>query len=104
MYAIVKIAGRQYRVTPDEEFKVARLQVEPGNAVSIEDVMMVADGDKIEIGTPHVPYRVNLEVVAHDRHPKVTSVTFKRRGGMRRTRGHRQPYTLVKVKSIVKGG
>lgn len=104
MYAVVKIAGRQYRVSPDELIEVDRLDIDPGNALTINDVMLVADGDNVEVGTPHTTHQVNLEVVKHDRRPKVTSVTFKRRGGMRRTKGHRQPFTVVKVKSIEKGG
>ncbi|MBT3231975.1 MAG: 50S ribosomal protein L21 [Calditrichaeota bacterium] len=103
MYAIVKIAGRQYRVSQDEAVEVDRIDVEPGGQVTVEDVMMIADGDNVEIGTPQLPYKVNLEVVKHDRRAKVRSVHFKRRGGMRRTIGHKQQYTVLKVKSIEKG-
>jgi len=103
MYAIVKIAGRQYRIAPDEQFEVDKLNVEPGGTLTVEDVMMVSDDNNLEIGTPHSSYHVNLEVIKHDRRPKVISVVFKRRGGMRRKKGHRQQYTVVKVKSIEKG-
>jgi len=103
MYAIIKISGRQYKVAPDEQFEVDNLNVEPGGTVTVQDVIMVSDGDNLEIGTPKTPYRVELEVLEHDRRPKIKSVVFKRRGGMRRMRGHRQQYTVVKVKSIVKG-
>ena len=103
MYAIIQVAGRQYRIAPDEQFEVDKLDVEPGGSLTVDDVMLVADGENVEIGTPILPYKVNLEVVEHDRHKKVTSITFKRRGGMRRTHGHRQQFTVVKVKSIVKG-
>ena len=102
MYAIVKIAGRQYRITPDEIIEVDRLSVDPGKMVMVRDVMFVSDGKDIEVGTPCLPYRVNFEVIKHDRRPKVLSVIFKRRGGMRRTQGHRQHFTVLRVKSIEK--
>lgn len=103
MYAIVKIAGRQYRVSQNESVEVDKLDVEPGGQVTIDDVLMIADGDSVEIGMPQLPYKVNLEVVKHDRRAKVRSVIFKRRGGMRRTIGHKQQYTVLMVKSIEKG-
>jgi len=103
VYAIIEIAGRQYRVSPDDQIQVDRLHLEPGARLSVDRVMLVGDGDRVEVGAPFVPYRVDMEVVSHDRHPKVISYHFKRRGGMRRTIGHRQRYTVVKVKSIRKG-
>ncbi|MDP8237572.1 MAG: 50S ribosomal protein L21 [Candidatus Hatepunaea meridiana] len=103
MYAIVKILGRQYCASPDEEIKVDKLKAEPGDDVTITDVIMYAEGENTEIGTPRVPYQVKLEVIEHGRHRKVISRVFKRRGGMRRKLGHRQQYSLVKVKSIDKG-
>ena len=103
MYAIVKIAGRQYRATPDEQFQVDRLHIEPGEELTVEDVLMVVDGENVEVGTPRTPYRVQLEIVKHDRRKKVISYRFKRRGGARKTHGHRQQFTVVRVKSIEKG-
>ncbi len=102
MYALVKIAGRQYKVSPEDTLKVDRLKTQPGDETSVTDVMMVSDGDSVEIGTPLLPYQVMLETLEHDRHPKVMTYRFKRRGGMRKMHGHRQQYTLVKVKSIQK--
>ncbi len=104
MYAIVNIAGRQYRVSPDQQFRVDHLKVEPGTEVTVDKVMLVSDGENVEVGNPHVAYRVKMEVVKHDRYPKVVSYRFKRRGGARKTHGHRQHFTLVKVTSIEKGG
>jgi len=100
MYAVVKIAGRQYRLSPDQIIKVDRLKAEVGSPVTVDEVLMVSDGGKVEIGSPSAPFTVNLEVVRHDRKPKVYNVRFMRRGGVRRRRGHRQPVTLVKVNSI----
>jgi len=103
MYAIVQIAGRQYQVTPDQEVEVDYLDVAPGGSLSVKDVMLLADKDDVVIGTPYVPCRIDLEVIRHDRRPKVLSVIFKKRGGMRRRVGHRQRFSVVRVKSIVKG-
>ncbi|MFH0765343.1 MAG: 50S ribosomal protein L21 [Calditrichota bacterium] len=100
MFAIVKIAGRQYRVSPDQLVKVDLLETEPGGQVAVNEVLLVSDGGKVEIGNPEAPFTVHLEVVRHDRKPKVYHVRFMRRGGVRRRRGHRQPITIVKVKSI----
>ena len=103
MNAIVRIAGRQYRVSPGATLKVDRLPVAEGGAHVAEDVMMVEDNGSAQFGQPTLPYRVELEVLAQARHPRVLSYHFKRRGGRRRLQGHRQPYSLVRVKSITKG-
>lgn len=103
MYALAKIAGRQYRVEPGEVIKVDKLKSEPGTDYIISDVLMYADGDKHEIGDPFVPYKVTLEVIDHGRNRKVTSYRFSRRGGRRRTIGSKKWFTRVKVKSIDSG-
>lgn len=103
MYALIKVAGRQYRVSASDELLVDRLHRDAGSEVIIKDVMLVADGDKIDIGAPYIPYSVTLEVLEHGRHDKVMSYRFKRRGGARKMRGHRQQYTKVKVKAIEQG-
>lgn len=103
MYAIVRIAGRQYQVSPDQLVEVDHLNLEPGGIMTVKDVMLLADRDEVTVGSPFVPCRIDLEVVKHDRRPKVMSVIFKKRGGMRRRKGHRQMFSVVRVKSIVKG-
>ena len=103
MYAIIKISGRQYCVTPDETLKVGKLNAEPGDDVVVTDVIMIADGDNTEIGTPLVDYKVRLEVIEHGRDRKLMTHRFVRLGGVRKKRGHRQHYSMVKVKSIEQG-
>ena len=102
MYAIVKIAGRQYKVEPDQQIKVDKLDLDTGVTLTVKDVLLVSDNDDVEVGAPSLDYNVNFEVIKHDFHKKVTSVIFKRRGGMRRKTGSRKQFTLVKVKSIEK--
>jgi large subunit ribosomal protein L21 len=103
MFAVIKVGGRQYRISPEQVLKVHLLKMKPGEEISVTDVMMIGNEDKIEIGEPHLNYNVTLEVLEHGRYPKVISRIFKRRGGMRRKSGHRQDYSLVKVKSIELG-
>ncbi len=103
MHAIIKLSGRQYCVSPDETIKVGKLSAEPGDDVVITDVIMITDGDNTEIGTPLVDYKVRLEVIEHGRDRKLITSRFVRRGGVRKKRGHRQHYSMVKVKSIEQG-
>ena len=103
MYAVVKIAGRQYKVEPDQQIKVDRLNIDTGSTLAVKDVLLVSNDDNIEVGSPSLEYSVNIEILKHDFHKKVISVIFKRRGGMRRKTGSRKQYTLVRVKSIEKG-
>lgn len=104
MYAMVKIAGRQYRVSPNETLKVNRLEGETGDELVALDVMLVSDGGTPEIGRPILPYRVTLELLGSGRGPKGITSRFTRRGGHRVRRGWRHHYSLVRVKSIEKGG
>lgn len=100
MYAIVKIAGRQYRLAENDRIKVNRLPSEPGQEMVCSEVLAAGEGASIQFGTPRLPARVKLEVLSHGRYPKVYNYHFKRRGGRRRLHGHRQEYTLVRVKSV----
>ena len=103
MHAVVKIAGRQYCVSPEEIIKVAKLGAEPGDEVTITDVIMVADGGETQVGTPLLPYQVKLEIIEHGRDKKLIVRRYVRRGGMRRKRGHRQHFSRVRVKAIEQG-
>ncbi len=102
MHAFVKIAGRQYRLVPNQILKVDRLDAEPGSSVVVKDVMMVADGTNFEIGSPNLPYSVTLELLNQGRGRKGTTYKFRRRGGHRVKHGWRHHFSLVHVKSIEK--
>lgn len=105
MYALVRIAGKQYRVSPGSKIRVDALSTQPGDETVVEDVLMIADGDNIKVGDPVVENaRVKVATLTHGRYPKVTAYHFKRRGGMRKTHGHKRHYTLVEVKSIDQEG
>jgi large subunit ribosomal protein L21 len=102
MYAIVADGGRQYRVEPEMEFKLDRLEQTPGAKLKLDNVLLVADGADVKIGTPKVPgAHVEVEVLEEVKDKKVWAFTYRRRqGNSKRKRGHRQRHTLVKVTGI----
>ena len=101
MYAIVNINGIQTRVTPDEVLEIANFSAEPGKSVTFDQVLMVADGDKIAVGQPYVKgAKATVEVVEHFRGPKLKIFKFKRRREYRRRRGYRSELTRVRVTGI----
>ena len=101
MYAVIKSGGKQHRVVEGERLKVELLAVEPGQVITFDDVLMVVNGDNIQVGTPIVAgAKVTAEVLDHGRHDKVRIVKFRRRKHYRRQAGHRQYYTELKITSI----
>lgn len=101
MYAIVDIAGKQYKVEGNKKVYVPLLQNEVGSKVTFDQVLLVSNNDKITVGTPTVnKASVEATVVAHVKADKVTIFKYKRRKGYRRKQGHRQQYTQILVDSI----
>ncbi len=101
MYAVVKIKNQQYRVTPDAKVQVPLLANEVGESLTFDEVLMVADGDDIKVGTPTVDgASVAAEVLGHGRSRKIIVFKKKRRKNYRRKNGHRQQYTEIKITGI----
>ena len=100
MYAVIKTGGKQYRVAVGDKFKVESLSADIGETVSFDEVMMVADGDKVEVGTPLLSTTVQATVLAHGRGDKLRILKFRRRQNSRTRGGHRQNYTFVEVTGI----
>ncbi len=101
MYAIIKTGGKQYKVRKDQTLKVEKLTAEVGDSVDFDQVMLIADGDKINIGAPLIKGgKVTAEVTEHGRGDKVMIIKFKRRKHHRKQMGHRQSFTQVKVTAI----
>ena len=101
MYAVIKTGGKQYRVAKGDKLKVEKLPVEAGASVDINDVLMVADGDKVTVGAPLVDGgKVTATVVSHGRHKKVEIVKFRRRKHHQKRTGHRQDYTEIEITDI----
>lgn len=102
MYAIVDIAGKQFRVEQGAEVIVPRLQVEVGATMDIGQVLLFAEEGQVRVGTPNVEgVSVQATVLAHGRGPKVIVFKKKRRKGYKVKKGHRQQYTRLKIEKIV---
>ena len=101
MYALVKTGGKQYRVSKDDTILVERIAAEEGAEVILYDIVMLGDGDKVTIGNPKVDgAAVSATVVRQTRGPKIIIFRRKRRKNHRRTQGHRQDLTLLKINDI----
>lgn len=105
MFAVIKTGGKQYRVSADDVIQVEKLPAEAGSEVSFAEVLMIGDGDTATVGTPLVAgASVSGEVVEQTRGDKIRVFKKKRRKGYRRTAGHRQHLTVVKITEILADG
>ncbi|MGB0443563.1 MAG: 50S ribosomal protein L21 [Flavobacteriaceae bacterium] len=101
MFAIVEIAGQQFKVAKDQKVFVHRLDAKTGDKVSFDKVYLVADGDKVSVGAPAVANAsVEAKVVRHLKDDKVIVFKKKRRKGYRVKNGHRQSLTEILVESV----
>ena len=101
MYAVVKSGGKQYKVQEGEIFRVEKLPGDVGAEIAFDDVLMVADGDDVQVGTPRLDnVAVKGTVVEQGKANKIIVFKYKRRKRYRRKQGHRQQYTAIKVDSI----
>ena len=101
MFAVVEIAGQQYKVNPEEKLYVPRLESEIGSSVKFEKVLLLSNDKGIKVGSPVVSgASVSAKVLAHVKDEKVIVFKKKRRKGYRVKRGHRQQYTHIEITSI----
>ncbi|SRR5713226_5413240 len=101
MYAVIETGGKQYRVEEGSTLKVERLRAEPGTSVTLDTVLLVADGGTAKIGSPAVTgARVTATVVAHGKAKKIIVMKYKSKVHYRRKRGHRQQYTTLRIDKI----
>lgn len=101
MYAVFKTGGKQYRAEPGDVIRVEKLDAGEGDTVELDQLLMVADGDDVQIGTPMLEGGlVTGKVVSHGRGKKVKIVKFKRRKHHRKQMGHRQSYTEIEITGI----
>lgn len=101
MYAIVKTGGKQYKVSQGDILRFEKLDGEVGAPVTFDQVLMVADGDQVTLGQPMVTDAVvNGQIVEQGKAKKILVFKYKRRKGYRRTQGHRQQFTAVRIDSI----
>jgi large subunit ribosomal protein L21 len=105
MYAIVEIAGQQFKVVKDQKVFVHRLQTEEGKQVSFDNVLLIGDGDNVTVGAPAIDgAQVGAKVIKHLKGDKVIVFKKKRRKGYRVKNGHRQSLTEIIIESIAASG
>ncbi len=101
MYAIVEIAGQQFKVEKGQEIFVHRLEGEEGAKLDFDKVLLIEDGKKIKVGTPNVEgAKVSTKILSHLKGDKVIVFKKKRRKGYRVKNGHRQYLTKISIESI----
>ena len=105
MYAIVEIAGQQFKVEKDQKVFVHRLQAEEGKKVAFDNVLLLADGDNVTLGAPAINgAQVGAKVLKHLKGDKVIVFKKKRRKGYKVKNGHRQSLTEIQIESILASG
>ncbi len=101
MYAVISTGGKQYKLAQGDVCRIEKLDAEEGASVEIDKVLMIADGDNINIGTPFVDGgKITATVKSHGRAKKVEIMKFRRRKHHQKRTGHRQYYTEIEVTGI----
>ena len=101
MYAVIKTGGKQYRVAAGEKIKVEQIPADVGSQITLDQVLMVGEGESVRIGTPVVSgATVTASVLAHGRHDKVKIFKMRRRKHYQKHQGHRQNYTEIRIETI----
>jgi large subunit ribosomal protein L21 len=102
MYAVIQTGGKQYKVQPGDTVEVERLAGQAGDAVTFDEVLLVADDQQVAVGRPLVAgAHVTGEIVEQGRGEKLIVFKLKRRKNYRRRQGHRQDFTAVKINDVV---
>ncbi len=100
MFAIVSIAGKQFKVSEGQELYVHRIDAAEGDEIILDQVHLTSDGDNIQMGTPTLNLGITATVLEHLKDDKVIVFKKKRRKGYRRKKGHRQALTKLKIDTI----
>ena len=101
MYAIIESCGRQYKVAEGDVVFFEKLEGEEGKKVTFDNVVLVSNDSKVEVGAPYVKgVKVEGKVVSHGKGKKILVYKKKKKKNYRRTQGHRQPYTKVEITKI----
>ncbi|MGF6559877.1 50S ribosomal protein L21 [Erwinia aphidicola] len=101
MYAVFQSGGKQHRVSEGQTVRLEKLDIATGEVVEFDQVLMIANGEDVQIGAPLVSGGlIKAEIVAHGRGDKIKIVKFRRRKHYRKQQGHRQWFTDVKITGI----
>lgn len=103
MYAVIKTGGKQYKVAVGEKLKVEQIPADIDSQIVLEEVLMVADGEQVVVGTPLISgAAVKATVVSHGRGDKIRIFKMRRRKHYQKHQGHRQNYTEIRIDEISK--
>jgi large subunit ribosomal protein L21 len=101
MYAVIKTGGKQYRVRAGEKIKVEQIPADVGSQITLDQVLLVGEGESVKIGTPVVAgATVTASVLAHGRHDKIKIFKMRRRKHYQKHQGHRQNYTEIRIDAV----
>ncbi len=101
MYAVVSTGGKQYKVEEGDVVRVEKISGDVGSSITFDKILVISDGDKVSIGAPALEEAmVQGHIVEQGKAKKIIVFKYKRRKRYRRTQGHRQQYTAVKIDSI----
>lgn len=100
-FAVIKTGGKQYKVSEGDVFEVEKIEAEDGKAIKFDEVLLVADGEKVEVGTPLVKdAKVSAKVLSQEKADKIIVLKYKKRKNYRKKTGHRQKLTKVQIEKI----
>lgn len=101
MYAVVRAGGKQYKVSAGDLLRVEKLEAQVGDTITLDDVLMVSDGEKVNLEQSQLANaKVTARVTAQGRHAKIVVFKYKRRKRYRRKQGHRQWFTELAIENI----
>ena len=101
MYAVIKTGGKQYRVSTGEKIKVEQIPAEVGAEISLDQVLMVGEGEAVKVGNPMLTgAKVTAKVISQGRHPKINIFKMRRRKHYQKHQGHRQNFTEIEIGAI----
>ena len=99
-YAILKIGSRQYQVSVGDQILIEKINQAPGSSLTFDQILLIADGDAIRVGTPLLTEKVTAKVLDHVQDKKIRVATFKAKSRLRKTIGHRHQYTKIEISAI----
>lgn len=101
MYAVIVTGGKQYRVQEGDEFRIEKLDGQVGDNVVFDEVLVVSDDNGVKVGKPVIEgAKVEAEILDNGKAKKVIAFKYKPKKGYRKKKGHRQPFTKVRINSI----
>lgn len=99
-FAIIETGGKQYKITSGQKLEIEKLKANSGDQFSFDKVLLIVDGDKVEVGTPYLKSPIEATVMAEGRGEKKVIFKYHSKTRHRKRRGHRQTFTEVEIKKL----